>query len=56
MNERIRKAGITIIGRYTGMGSAPVMLEYQGKVIERPPYNKCEEVILREFGLQLEPV
>lgn len=53
MNDRIKKAGIEIIGRYRGYNSPPVMLKYKGKTIERPEYDYCVRIILKEFGIKI---
>lgn len=65
MNERIRNAGIRIIGKWISMGAngegyfaledgaRGAMLEYRGKTIFRPTARRCVEVVKREFGLDI---
>lgn len=64
MNERIRNAGIQISGVFISMGEGygywtldgkvpGAYLTFNGKTIERPSYNDCEKVILKEFGLNI---
>lgn len=63
MNQRIENAGIKITGVYIPFGNGGywtldgkirgAYLEYDNKKIIRPNYEKCKEVILAEFNLEI---
>jgi len=64
MNDRIKKAGIKIEGVFISKGEnlgfwtldgkiRGAYLVYNGKKIVRPNYEKCPEVVKREFNLSI---
>lgn len=64
MNEKIQNAGIKIEGVYISKGenlgfwtldgkTKGAYLVFGNKKIIRPSYEKCEEVIKREFNLSI---
>lgn len=48
----IERAGIQVID--LGVNNNTVFFEYEGKRIVRPPVNRWEEVVLEQFGINIE--